>query len=70
MVISRTICFLDMSPASRHTLLTVLVSLVDRLGEVRRCAISGILLLCLLGGLLGEGEAGQLALHLQLSHQQ
>jgi hypothetical protein len=34
----------------------------ERLGEVRRCAISRIPILSLLGGLLSENEVGQLSL--------
>ncbi len=39
--------------------------ITETLGNVRRRAISHPLLQLFLGGLLGEGEAGQLALHLR-----
>ncbi len=48
----------------------MIVSPLERLAEVRRFEISHIPLQLLLKGLLGEGEAGYLALHPQLTHKQ
>ncbi len=62
--------FFDRPAANCDTLFAVLVLLPKRLGEVRRCTLSRTPLPILPRGLLGEGEAGQLSLHLRLPHQQ
>jgi hypothetical protein len=62
--------FPDMTADNQDTLLSVLMSSQHGLSEVRRHAISHTHLPLLLGGLLGEGEAGQLALQPWLTHQQ
>jgi hypothetical protein len=51
------------------TLLAVLISLPEHLDDVHRRSISLNPLRLLLESLLGEGEAGQLALHLWPTHQ-
>jgi hypothetical protein len=62
--------FLDDSTADRGALFAALISPPERLGEVRRCAISRTPLPILQGGLLGDGEHRQLSLRLQPTHQQ
>jgi hypothetical protein len=61
--------FFDGLVADSDTLFAALVSQPERLGEVRRRAISRTPLPILLRGLLGEGEAGKLSLHLWPTHQ-
>ncbi len=57
--------FLTCSLPIAGALSAALVSLPEHLGEVCRCAISRTPIPILQGGLLDEGESGQLALHLQ-----
>ncbi len=67
------LAFVNMAASNFHALQTAPLLLPERLGEVRRCAIShtGEVRRCaisrtpipsLLGGLLSENEAGQLSL--------
>jgi hypothetical protein len=57
-----------MATSNDNVLLAALLSLPERVGEVAAGAFFDPLQL-LLGGLLGKGEAGQLALHTQPSQQ-
>jgi hypothetical protein len=54
-----------MAASDLHALQTVLSLPLERLGEVGRRAISRTPISFLIGGLLSENEAGQLALRLQ-----
>jgi hypothetical protein len=65
-----TLSFFYQFAADRDTLFAALVLPPECLGEVRRRAISRTPLLILLGGLLSEGESGQLSLRLRRTHQQ
>ncbi len=58
------------STADRGAFFAMLISPPERLGEVRRHAISLAPLPILQGGLLGEGELRQLSLRLVPTHQQ
>jgi hypothetical protein len=51
-----------MAASDLHALQAVLLLPPERLGEVRRCAISRTPISVLIGGLLSENEVGQLAL--------
>jgi hypothetical protein len=57
------LAFLNMVAGNLHALQAALLLPAERLGEVRRCAISRTPISALPGGLLSENEAGQLALH-------
>jgi hypothetical protein len=54
-----------MAASDLHTLQAALLLPLERLGEVRRRAISRTPLPALLGGLLSENEGGQLSLRPQ-----
>ncbi len=54
--------FVNMAFSDLHALQAALLLPLERLGEVRRCAISRTPISVLIGGLLSENEAGQLAL--------
>ncbi len=51
-----------------YALLAVLLILLESLGKVSLCAIFYTPLQLLLGGLLGDAEACQLALHTRQTH--
>ncbi len=55
-----------MAASDLHALQAELLLLPERLGEVRHHAISRIPISVLIGGLLSENVAGQLALRLRL----
>ncbi len=59
---------LNMAASNLHAILAALVSLPERLGYCLAISYSSLQLLQ--GGLLGEGEYGQLALQPQPTHQQ
>ncbi len=56
------LAFVNMAASNLHALQTVLSLLPERLGEVRRRAISRTPISVLIGGLLRENEASQLSL--------
>jgi hypothetical protein len=62
--------FLNMAASDFNTLRAALSSLPEHLSEIRSHDVVRTPLQLLLGDLLGEGEAGQLALHPWLFHQQ
>ncbi len=64
------LAFVNMAANNLHTLQAALLLLSERLGEVRCRAISRTPIPALLGGLLSENEAGQLALRPQPSLKQ
>ncbi len=55
-----------MASSNLHSLQAALLLLPERLGKVRRPAISRTPISVLIGGLLSENEAGQLALRPRL----
>ncbi len=56
------LAFVNMAPSDLHALQAALLSPPERLGEVRRSAISRTPISVLIGGLLSENEGGQLSL--------
>jgi hypothetical protein len=56
------LAFVNMAASNLHALQAALSLPPERLGEVRRCAISRTPITVLIGGLLSENEAGQLSL--------
>ncbi len=56
------LAFVNMAASDLHALQAVLLLPLERLGEVRRCAISLTPISVLIGGLLSENEGGHLAL--------
>jgi hypothetical protein len=57
------LAFVNMATSDLNTLQAALLLPPERLGEVRRCAISRTPISVLIGGLLSENEGGQLSLH-------
>jgi hypothetical protein len=57
------LAFVNMAASDLHALQAALSLPPERLGEVRRRAISRTSIPALLGGLLSENEGGQLSLH-------
>jgi hypothetical protein len=55
-----------MASSDLHALQAALLLLLERLDKVLRCTISCTPILVLIGGLLSENEAGQLALRPRL----
>jgi hypothetical protein len=61
------LAFVNMASSDLHALQATLLLPPERLGEVRRRAISRTPISVLIGGLLSENEGGQLSLHPRLN---